>query len=236
MTEKGKKLYEGKAKILYETEDPNWLLVEFKDAATAFDGKKRGIIEGKGVHNNRLSAFFFAYLTRNGIPTHYVRQLSDREMLVRRLEIIKVEVVMRNVVAGSLAKRLGLPEGTVLDEPVLEHYYKSDELGDPMINQYHIRALRLATEEEMTEISRLAFRINDLLRAFLSPRNLDLIDFKLEFGRDEGKIVLGDEISPDTCRFWDTKSGERLDKDRFRRDLGGVEEAYQEVVRRVTGT
>jgi len=233
--EKGKKIYEGKAKILYETEDPELLLVEYKDEATAFDGKKRGVIQEKGVYNNRLSALFFEYLGQNGIPTHFVRLLSEREMLVRRLEIIKVEVVVRNVVAGSLSKRLGLPEGTPLDEPVLEHYYKSDELGDPLINEYHVRALKLATPEEMNEVARLALRINDLLRAFLAPKELDLVDFKLEFGRAQGKILLGDEISPDTCRFWDSRTGERLDKDRFRRDLGGVEEAYQEVLRRVLG-
>lgn len=233
--EKGKKIYEGKAKILYETEDPELLLVEYKDEATAFDGKKRGVIQEKGVYNNRLSALFFEYLGQNGIPTHFVRLLSEREMLVRRLEIIKVEVVVRNVVAGSLSKRLGLPEGTPLDEPVLEHYYKSDELGDPLINEYHIRALKLATPEEMNEVARLALRINELLRTFLAPKELDLVDFKLEFGRAQGKILLGDEISPDTCRFWDSRTGERLDKDRFRRDLGGVEEAYQEVLRRVLG-
>lgn len=233
--EKGKKIYEGKAKILYETEDPELLLVEYKDEATAFDGKKRGVIQEKGVYNNRLSALFFEYLGQNGIPTHFVRLLSEREMLVRRLEIIKVEVVVRNVVAGSLSKRLGLPEGTPLDEPVLEHYYKSDELGDPLINEYHIRALKLATPEELQEVARLALRINELLRAFLAPKGLDLVDFKLEFGRVQGKILLGDEISPDTCRFWDSRTGERLDKDRFRRDLGGVEEAYREVLRRVLG-
>jgi len=231
--ERGRRLYEGKAKIVYETDRPDEVLVYFKDSATAFDGKKKGTIVGKGEANARISAVLFELLERSGVPTHYIRMLSPVEMLVKRVQIVPVEVVVRNIVAGSLSKRLGLPEGTGLNRPVLEYYYKSDELGDPMINEYHIYALNLATEEEMRRISAMALRCNDVLRKFLYEKNLDLIDFKLEFGRFDGGIILADEISPDTCRFWDTETREKLDKDRFRRDMGGVEEAYQEVLRRV---
>ena len=232
--EKKEKLYEGKAKIVYSTGDPDRLIVFYKDSATAFDGKKKGTILGKGAANARISAVFFQVLEKAGVPTHFVGLQGDDEMVVKPLEIIPVEVVVRNVIAGSLSKRLGKPEGTSLSRPVLEFYYKSDELGDPMINEYHIYAVGLATEAEMREISALALEVNQVLREFLAPRKMDLIDFKLEFGRHKGKVILGDEISPDTCRFWDTDTGEKLDKDRFRRDLGGVEEAYQEVLRRVT--
>jgi phosphoribosylaminoimidazole-succinocarboxamide synthase len=228
------KLYEGKAKIIYETDNPDEVRVLFKDDATAFDGKKKGSIEGKGECNAAISARLFEYLEGQGVPTHYVERLSAKELLCRQLEIIQVEVVARNVAAGSLAKRLGLEEGLVLDRPVLEYYYKSDELGDPLINRYHIRLLELATDEQLDELDRLAWKINELLYEFLDERGLRLVDFKLEFGLDsEGTILLGDEISPDTCRFWDVESGEKLDKDRFRRDLGRVEETYQEVRSRI---
>ncbi|MGE5484153.1 MAG: phosphoribosylaminoimidazolesuccinocarboxamide synthase [Ignavibacteriales bacterium] len=227
------KLYEGKAKIVFATGDPDLLIVHYKDSATAFDGKKKGTIEGKGVINAEMSAVFFTILRDAGVPNHFERLLSPGEMLVKRLQIVPVEVVVRNIIAGSLSKRLGLPEGTGLKRPVLEFYYKSDELGDPMINEYHVYALDMATEAEMEEIARLAMKTNEALRGFLNPRNIDLVDFKLEFGRYRGGIILGDEISPDTCRFWDSNSREKLDKDRFRRDLGGVEDAYREVLRRV---
>jgi phosphoribosylaminoimidazole-succinocarboxamide synthase len=233
--EKRQLLYEGKAKRVYETDDKDLLIVHYKDDATAFDGKKRGQILQKGVYNNKMSAFFFEKLSDAGIPTHHVRVLNERESLVKGLEIVKVEVVMRNIVAGSLAKRTGLPEGTMLPFPVLEHYYKSDELGDPLINEYHIRALGLATQDELDTIAALSFKVNDNLRAITARAGLDLVDFKLEYGRHHGQILLGDEISPDTCRFWDSETKERLDKDRFRRDLGKVEEAYQEVLRRLMG-
>lgn len=256
MTTERRKVHEGKAKIVWDawpaagaagpsisaaaagsgpTAPADTYVVEYKDDATAFDGKKRGQIGGKGRINNLLSAMFFELLEREGIPTHYVRTLSDREMLVRKLDIIMVEIVVRNVAAGSLAKRLGLDEGTLLERTVLEHYYKSDELGDPLINRYHIRTLGLATDAEMDLIEEMALRVNDILGRALVQCGLRLIDFKLEFGRTaSGDILLGDEISPDTCRFWDIHSGEKLDKDRFRRDLGGVEEAYEEVLRRVS--
>lgn len=232
---KGSLLYEGKAKCVYLTDDPDRLVIEYKDDATAFDGKKRGQISNKGAYNAKISAFFFKELEAQGIPTHFIESLSDREQLVKRVEIVKVEVVMRNTVAGSLAKRIGLPEGTSLPFPVLEHYYKSDELGDPLINEYHIRALGLATPEELAEISKLSLRINEILKDITRKAELDLVDFKLEFGRFHGKIILADEISPDTCRFWDVQTKEKLDKDRFRRDMGRVEEAYQEVLRRLVG-
>ena len=232
--DKTNKLYEGKAKIVYETTDPDLLVIEYKDSATAFDGKKKGTIANKGIYNNRMSAVFFEYLEKRGLRTHYVKTLSDREMLVKRLKILPIEVVVRNVAAGSLAKRLGLEEGTPLGSTVLEFYYKSDPLGDPLINEYHIRAAGLAEPEQVREIERQALTVNDLLGEFLAPLNIDLIDFKLEFGTHHGQVLLGDEISPDTCRFWDRTTKEKLDKDRFRRDLGRVEEAYQEVLRRIT--
>jgi phosphoribosylaminoimidazole-succinocarboxamide synthase len=232
---KGEAFYEGKAKILYATDDPELIIQYFKDDATAFNAQKRGTIQEKGIMNNRISEVLFKYLEKGGVPTHFVQRLSDREMLVRRLEIIPVEVIVRNLIAGSLAKRLGLEEGGALSRPILEHCYKSDPLGDPMVNELHILALGWATDGELNEIQTLAFRVNDLLKDFFDRRNLILVDFKLEFGRHHGKILLGDEICPDTCRLWEKGSLEKLDKDRFRRDLGKVEEAYQEVCRRVCG-
>ena len=227
------KLYEGKAKIVYATDKPDLIVQYFKDDATAFNAQKRGTIVGKGVINNRMSARMFELLGRRGVPTHYVATLSDREMLCRRLDIIKIEVIVRNVVAGSLAKRTGLEEGVVNAQPVLELYYKSDALGDPMINDDHVRLLQLATPKEVAWIRRTALRVNSVLRPHMARRTLTLVDFKLEFGRAGRRLMLGDEISPDTCRLWDVRTKERLDKDRFRRDMGGVEEAYQEVYRRL---
>ena len=231
----GEKLYEGKAKVVYATSRPGTVIQYFKDDATAFNALKRGTIVGKGVVNNRMSATLFERLGQRGIPTHYLGTLSDREMLCRRLDIIKIETIVRNVVAGSLAKRTGLDEGAAIKSPIVELYLKSDPLGDPMINEDHVRMLRLATPAELGWMKRMALRINGVLRPHLARRRLLLVDFKLEFGRSGGKLYLGDEISPDTCRLWDAGSRERLDKDRFRRDLSGVEEAYQEVYRRVVG-
>ena len=228
-------LYEGKAKKVFATDNPDYVIVNYKDDATAFNGQKKGTIIGKGVVNNKMSNHMFQMLEKNGIPTHFVEQLSDRETLVKRVEIVPVEVIVRNIAAGSLSKRLGLPEGTKLNKTVLEYCYKDDELGDPMINIYHIDALGLATREEMEIIAAYAFKINDLLAERLKEMVVSLIDFKLEFGRYKGQIVLADEISPDTCRFWDINTGEKLDKDRFRRDLGGVEAAYEEMLRRLMG-
>lgn len=233
--ERGAKIYEGKAKILYETDNPDLVIQYFKDEATAFNAQKRGIIERKGVYNNRISSVLFEYLTQQGIRTHFVEQLSDREMLVKRLEIIKIEVVVRNISAGSLSKRLGLEEGRRLGEPVLEFFYKDDSLGDPMINEDHVRLLDLATPQEVRAIRKRALVVNDHLRDFLDKRNLILVDFKLEFGRHRGELLLGDEITPDGCRLWDKGTLEKMDKDRFRRDLGKVEEAYREVYRRICG-
>jgi len=235
LPEKLEQLYEGKAKRVYRTTDPGLYLVDFKDDATAFNGAKKGTIRNKGVLNNRISAVFFKLLEEKGIPTHFVELVSDREMLVKPLNIILVEVIVRNIAAGSLAKRLGLPEGTTLSRPVLEFYYKDDKLGDPMINDYHIRALDLATPEQVDKMKDIALRVNEILLDYLSDKKIDLVDFKLEFGIHNGEVVLGDEISPDTCRFWDKDTREKLDKDRFRRDLGSVEEAYAEVFRRLTG-
>lgn len=231
---KFEQLYEGKAKKVFATDDPDLFIVDYKDSATAFNGLKKGTIEDKGVYNNKISTIFFKLLEERGVPTHFVEQLSDREMLVKGLKIIPLEVVVRNVAAGSLAKRLGIEEGTAMASTVVETYYKSDELGDPLINRYHIRAIGLAADEEVDRLEALALQVNDILREFLVPRGLDLIDFKLEFGLHKGKVLLGDEISPDTCRFWDTQTKEKLDKDRFRRDLGNVEEAYREVLRRIS--
>jgi len=231
---RGKLLHEGKAKQVFATDNPDAVLVYFKDDATAFDGKKRGEITQKGEVNTRLSAIFFRHLEGSGVPNHFIEEVGPREMLARSLEIIPVEVVVRNVAAGSLAKRLGLNEGTPLGKTVLEFYYKSDELGDPLINRYHIAALELCTPDQLEIMATQAFRVNDILSDLLEPVGLKLIDFKLEFGTHKGEVILGDEISPDTCRFWDIETGERLDKDRFRRDLGGVTEAYVEVLRRVT--
>ena len=233
--QKGAAFYEGKAKILYATDNPDYIIQYFKDDATAFNAQKRGTIQSKGVMNNQISETLFKYLEKEGIPTHYVERLNDREMLVRRLEIIPVEVVIRNRVAGTLAKRLGMEEGGILTRPILEYCYKSDPLGDPMINEFHALAFGWATEQELKEVQTYSFRVNDLLKDYFDQRNLILVDFKLEFGRHHGKVYLGDEICPDTCRFWEKGSLEKLDKDRFRRDLGKVEEAYQEVFRRVCG-
>ena len=227
------KLYEGKAKIVYETNRPGVIIQYFKDDATAFNALKKGTIVGKGVVNNRMSAALFQRLGRAGIPTHYLETLSDREMLCHRLDIIKIETIVRNIVAGSLAKRTGLEEGTPIKQPIVELYYKSDPLGDPMLNEDHVRMLKLASPAEVAWLKRMALKINTILRPHLAKRGLLLVDFKLEFGRRGKKLYLGDEISPDTCRLWDSRSKEKLDKDRFRRDLGGVEEAYQEVYRRL---
>lgn len=232
--EKNQMIYEGKAKKVYQTSDPNLLIIEYKDDATAFDGKKKGTITNKGILNNKISAIFFELLEKNGIQTHFVKLLNDREMLVKAVKIIPIEVIVRNIVAGSLSKRLGLAEGTVLKKTVLELCYKSDELGDPMINHYHALALNLASEEEIRKIEQTALKINEILKNFLEIRNIVLVDFKLEFGRMNGQILLADEISPDTCRFWDSSTKEKLDKDRFRRDLGKVEEAYWEIYKRVS--
>jgi phosphoribosylaminoimidazole-succinocarboxamide synthase len=237
---KDKLLYEGKAKRVYATTNPTLIIQEFKDDATAFNAEKRGKIAGKGIINNELSSFFFAYLTDFGIPTHFVSKISEREMLCKKLEIIKIEVVMRNIVAGSLAKRYGLKEGDELRHPVTEFYLKNDALGDPMVNDDHISAMGLATFEELEKLRQLASKINAILQDLFWQKRLKLVDFKLEFGRytsPEGKveILLGDEISPDTCRLWDADTNEKLDKDRFRFDLGNVEQAYQEVRRRVLG-
>lgn len=233
--QKREMLYEGKAKQVFRTDHPDLYVVYFKDDATAFNGQKKGTITDKGVLNNKISAFFFQLLDRQGVPSHFVEQLGDREMLVKKLQIIPVEVVVRNIAAGSLAKRLGLGEGTALPVTVLEYYYKSDELGDPLINDYHIAALNLATPQQMQQISQVALRVNQILQQFLADKKIILVDYKLEFGLHNGEILLGDEISPDTCRFWDADTREKLDKDRFRRDLGSVEEAYLEVYRRLTG-
>jgi len=227
-------LYEGKAKRVYKTDDPRYYIIEYKDEATAFDGKKKGIIQGKGTVNNKVSAVFFQLLEENGVPTHFVELLSPTEMLVKRVEIIPLEVIVRNYAAGSISRRLGLEEGIKFDQPVVEFCYKNDELGDPMVNNYHILAMKLANEEEINALTQQALRINQILSQFLLGKNIILVDFKLEFGRtDEGDIVLADEISPDTCRFWDSATMEKLDKDRFRRDMGGVEEAYMEIARRL---
>jgi phosphoribosylaminoimidazole-succinocarboxamide synthase len=226
--------YEGKAKKLYSTSDSDLVIAYFKDDATAFNAKKRGTIEDKGRVNNRMSELFFTLLERAGVRTHFVRRLNDREMLCKRLQIIPVEVVVRNILAGSLAKRLGREEGEVLPRPVLEYYFKSDPLDDPLINADHALVFGWATAGELRQIDALALKTNDVLHRFLDERGIILVDCKLEFGRYHGEILLGDEICPDTCRFWDKTTREKLDKDRFRRDLGGVEEAYQEMLRRVS--
>jgi phosphoribosylaminoimidazole-succinocarboxamide synthase len=233
--QQGEKLYEGKAKIVYATSKPDVVIQYFKDDATAFNALKKGTILGKGVVNNRMSAALFERLAKAGVPTHYLGTRSDREMLCRRLDIIKIETIVRNVVAGSLAKRTGLEEGTAIKQPIVELYYKSDPLGDPMINDDHVRMLALAKPTELAWMKRMALKINSVLRPYMLKRDLLLVDFKLEFGRAGGKLYLGDEISPDTCRLWDRETREKLDKDRFRRDLGGVEDAYQEVFRRLVG-
>ena len=232
---KQQQIYEGKAKKVYATDDPKIVIVDYKDDATAFYGLKKGTIAGKGVVNNKVSNHFFRLLEKQGIPTHYIEQLSDRETAVRRVEILPVEVIVRNRAAGSFSKRMGVAEGTALACPILEYSYKNDELGDPFINSYYIRALNIATDDEMEQVKTYSFRINDILKSYLDELGIELIDFKLEFGRFDGKVILADEISPDTCRFWDKATGKKLDKDRFRRDLGDVEEAYHEIIRRLMG-
>ena len=234
--EKREQLYEGKAKKVYATDDPQLVLVDYKDDATAFNGLKKGTIEGKGAINNRVTNHLMKLLEQNGVPTHFVRELSARETLVKKVQIVPLEVIVRNVAAGSLSKRLGLPEGTRMAKTVLEFCYKDDELGDPMVNSYHIAAMGWATEAEMQTICAYSLKVNEVLTAYLADLNIELIDFKLEFGRTaDGTIVLADEISPDTCRFWDKTTHEKLDKDRFRRDLGGVENAYHEILKRLLG-
>lgn len=233
--EKKEQLYEGKAKKVYATDDPKVVLVDYKDDATAFNGLKKGTILNKGVVNNKVTNFLMQMLEKEGIETHYIKQLSDRETLVKKVEIVPIEVIVRNVAAGSLAKRLGLEEGTPLKSTVLEFCYKNDELGDPMINDYHIAAIGLATKEELEQITKMSLKVNEFLTKYLANLNIELVDFKLEFGRYDGRIILADEISPDTCRFWDSTTHQKLDKDRFRRDLGGVEEAYEEILMRLMG-
>ncbi len=230
-----KLLYEGKAKRVYETSNPDEVLISYKDSATAFDGLKKGTISGKGRVNNLMSAAMFGYLEQRGIPTHFVRLVSDTEMIVKHVKIVPLEVVMRNVVAGSLSKRLGIPEGTDINEAVREIYYKDDDLHDPLINDDHVKLLGIADQKTVDTVRDMATKVNDLLKPFMLERGLILVDFKLEFGLYKGQIILADEISPDTCRFWDSETREKLDKDRFRRDLGGVEEAYEEVLRRISG-
>ena len=232
--QKLKAIYEGKAKILYTTDSPDHLIQYFKDDATAFNAAKRGTIHEKGIMNNKISSRIFEYLKSKGIPTHFEKMLSDREMLVKKVAIVPVEVIIRNVAAGSLTKMLKIEEGTELACPVLEYCYKNDSLNDPLINEYHIRALKLASDSDIEAIKKYTFQINDLMKEFFGAIGLDLIDFKLEFGRFKGEIILADEISPDTCRLWEKGTGRKMDKDRFRRDLGGIEEAYQEVLSRVT--
>lgn len=231
--EKKEQLYEGKAKKVFATENPDYVIVDYKDDATAFNGLKKGTIAGKGVINNKMSNLMFRLMEKKGIPTHYVEEISDRETIVKKVQIVPLEVIIRNTAAGSMSKRLGIPEGTKLASPVIEFSYKNDELGDPMINDYHALAMNLASKEEIETIKNMAFAINEIMIEFFKKMNINLIDFKLEFGRFHGEILLADEISPDTCRFWDMTTGEKLDKDRFRRDMGGVEDAYKEVFKRL---
>ncbi len=232
--QKLEQIYEGKAKKVFRTDDPERFIVEYKDDATAFNGLKKGTILGKGAINNRMTNLLMAMLEQKGVPTHLVEELSDRETVVKKVSIVPLEVIIRNISAGSFAKRYGVEEGIPFDEPTIEFSYKNDDLGDPLINSNHARALKLATREEIDTIISLAFRVNDALKAFFLEIGIKLVDFKLEFGRlADGSIVLADEISPDTCRLWDKETNEKLDKDRFRRDLGNVEGAYQEVMRRL---
>ena len=229
-------LYEGKAKKVYATENPELYIVSYKDDATAFNGLKKGTIAGKGVINNRVTNYMMQMLEKNGVPTHFVEEISDSETVVKKVQIVPLEVIIRNISAGSFSKRYGVDEGIVFEQPTIEFSYKNDDLGDPLINEYHALALKLATREEIGTIKALAFRTNELMKDFFKKINVDLVDFKLEFGRlSDGTIVLADEISPDTCRFWDSRTHEKLDKDRFRRDLGNVEGAYQEMMRRILG-
>ena len=233
---KGKQLYEGKAKKIFETDKPEILLVSYKDDATAFNGIKKGTILGKGIINNTVTNYMMRLLEKAGIPTHYIEEISERETLVKKVSIIPLEVIIRNVSAGSFAKNYGVEEGIIFDEPTIEFSYKNDNLGDPLINSYHAIALKLATKEEIEIIKKYAFKINEEMKKFFISINVKLIDFKLEFGKlADNKIVLADEISPDTCRFWDATTNEKLDKDRFRRDLGNVEGAYKEMMKRILG-
>ena len=231
----GTLLYEGKAKKIFTTGDPDQVVQYFKDDATAFNAQKRGTIVEKGIVNNKVSERLFRMLEHNGVPTHFVERKSDREMLTKKVTIVPVEVVVRNVIAGSLAKRLGLKEGEGIQPAIVEWYYKNDALGDPLIADEHVRLLKLATPEQLAEIKRLALKVNSILKPFFAERKMILVDFKLEFGLHDGKLILADEISPDTCRFWDAGTKESMDKDRFRKDLGKIEEAYQEVLKRVCG-
>jgi len=231
---KGNKIYEGKAKILYQTDNPDELIQYFKDDATAFNAQKKGTVHDKGIMNNKISTKIFEFLKNQGIPNHFIKQLNEREMLVKKVEIVQVEVIIRNRAAGSLCRLLGLEEGKTLNAPILEFCYKRDDLGDPLINEDHIRALGLANDKEIAKIKQYTHQINDLMSRFFKNLNLELIDFKLEFGRYKGDIILADEISPDTCRLWEFGTGKKLDKGRFRHDLGNIEEAYQEVLSRVT--
>lgn len=235
--EKKEMLYEGKAKRVFTTDDPNVLMVEYKDDATAFNGLKKGSISGKGAINNRVTNFMMMLLEKKGVPTHFVEELSERQTLVKKVDILPLEVIIRNISAGSFAKRYGVKEGIVFSKPTIEFSYKNDDLGDPLINSYHVLALNLATKEEIDVVKEMAFKVNEVMMAFFKKINVDLVDFKLEFGRlDDGSIVLADEISPDTCRFWDSRTHEKLDKDRFRRDMGNVEGAYQEMMKRILGS
>ena len=232
--EKKKQMYEGKAKKVYETDDPEIVIVDYKDDATAFNGLKKGSIKGKGVINNQMSNMLMQGLEKKGVPTHFVKELSERETAVKRVEILPLEVIIRNISAGSFSKRYGVEEGIVFDEPTIEFSYKNDDLGDPLLNDDHAIALKLCTREELATVKKYAFLVNDFLKEIWKSCNVTLVDFKIEFGRlKDGTIVLADEISPDTCRLWDATTGEKLDKDRFRRDLGGVEEAYEEVMKRL---
>ncbi|MGL4606501.1 MAG: phosphoribosylaminoimidazolesuccinocarboxamide synthase [Eubacteriaceae bacterium] len=232
--EKLNQLYEGKAKKVFKTENPEEFIIEYKDDATAFNGEVKGSIGGKGIINNKMTAVIFSMLEKNGIPTHFIELLSENEQLVKAVTIFPLEVIIRNTAAGSICKRLGIKEGLKLESPIFEFCYKNDDYGDPLINDYHVVAMDLATVEEIEVIREMTFKINDLLKAFFLERGINLVDFKIEFGKTQsGEIVLADEISPDTCRFWDVKTNEKLDKDRFRRNLGNIEEAYEEMLRRV---
>ena len=228
-------LYEGKAKQVYATDNKDEYIVHYKDDATAFNGEKHDTILGKGVLNNKISSFFFELLKKEGVPTHFVRREDDRNQTVLALKIVPLEVIVRNIAAGSMAKRFGIEEGTPLKHPILEFCYKNDELGDPFANESQITALGWATQEQLDVISTITLKVNDILKKFLATKNVTLVDFKVEFGTHNGEVLLGDEISPDTCRFWDATTGEKLDKDRFRRDLGNIEEAYKEMLFRLTG-
>lgn len=233
--EKRELLYEGKAKRVFLTDDPNIVIQEFKDDATAFNGEKKGTIIGKGVVNNKISCKLFEMLETKGIPTHLIKFIDDRNMLIKKVEIVKLEVIIRNIAAGSFSKRYGVEEGTVFDSPTFEFSYKEDALGDPLINKYHALAMKIATKEELKTIKKYAFKKNEILKDYFIERNVILVDFKLEFGRtNTGEIVLADEISPDTCRFWDKDTKEKLDKDRFRKNLGNIEEAYTEMLKRLS--